>query len=92
LSRFTDGVSLTRDGDKLEFQGNVEYPTSIYALPATADSEITKTESPDATKYKIKLEGSVAGPNTQIVEVDKKTGDWNVKKLWMGFFPASLEG
>ena len=60
-------------------------------LPVGLDTKITKTDSPEATTCKIKYDGSVSGPNTHIVQVDKKTGEWDVKKRWLGIFPAKID-
>ena len=60
-------------------------------LPMGLDTAVSKSDSPTRTTYKLKFEGDVSGPNTQIVEVDKTTGEWNLKKRWMGFIPASFD-
>lgn len=89
--RWTDGATLTREGDRMEFQAKAELAGSWGFLPMGLEAKVSKSDSPEATAYKIKYEGSVSGPSTHIVEVDKKTGEWDVKKRWMGIFPASLD-
>lgn len=89
--RWTDGAELTREGDNLTFKGNAELSGSWMFLPMGLDTAVSKSDSPTRTTYKLKFEGDVSGPNTQIVEVDKTTGEWNLKKRWMGFIPASFD-
>lgn len=89
--RWADGATLVRNGEQMEFKANAQLAGTWGLLPIGLDTKITKTDSPEATTYKIKYEGSVSGPSTHIVEVDKKTGEWDVKKRWMGIFPAKLD-
>ena len=89
--RWADGATLVRNGEQMEFKANAQLAGMWGMLPIGLDTKITKTDSPEVTTYKIKYEGSVSGPSTHIVEVDKKTGEWDVKKRWMGIFPAKLD-
>lgn len=91
VRRWAEGATLVRDGEQLEFKANAQLAGTWGMIPVGLDTEITKIDSPEATTYKIKYEGSVAGPSTHVVEVDKATGEWDVQKKWMGIFPARLD-
>lgn len=86
----SDGVTLNRDGDATLFDGNVQFGGNMYGFPVGLDAKVTKFDSPEATKYTVRYTDDVAGPNTEIVEVDKQTGDWTLQKRWLGFIPAPI--
>lgn len=90
--RWTDGATLERTDDAMEFRGKVQLGGSWGFLPTNLDAMVTKSDSPDSTTYKVKYKDwSLSGPNTHIVKVDKETGQWDVKKRWLGILPARLD-
>lgn len=91
VRRWTDGATITRDGDRMEFRGKAQLPGSFGFLPTGLEANVSKTDTPDSTSYKIRYRDSLlSGPNTQIVEVNKSTGEWNVQTRWLGLIPGPI--
>ena len=84
--RWVNDASLKTTAEGSELKASAQYPGSWGLLPLALDAKVSRRESADGLEYRFQWDdGSLRGPSTTEVSVDKKTGEVELRKYAFGF-------
>lgn len=79
--------TATRSADGSHFKAKGFVP----GFPWQISAKMERTENTDTVQYKQVLDGSVSGPGTTKITLDKASGDIDVRQYYLGIIPARLD-